>query len=128
MCPLAISGRIVLVSTKTCRAYVRHLGCNYDLVLYKLMTNLPAEPRPGVGGVIFLKTHFSEGVPKWSVKLTRGAKSGIRPVVVAAVAALAFVSSAYKTGASGSATATANATSEKSAQSAARRLLLLLSA
>ena len=60
--------------------------------------------------------------------MTQGAKSGTRPVVVAAITALAVVSSAYKTGASGSATATANATSEKSAQSAARRLLLLLSA
>ena len=58
--------------------------------------------------------------------MTRAAKSGIRPVVAAAVAALAFISSAYKAGVSGSATATANATSEKSAQSAARRLLLLL--
>ena len=54
-----------------------------------------------------------------------GVPRGIRPVVVVAVVALARVSSAYKTGVSGSGAATANTTSEKSAQSAARRLLLL---
>jgi hypothetical protein len=68
----------------------------------------------------------AEGCSLWEPVLVELCYHAGGAVVAAAVAALAFISSAYKTGVSGIATATANATSEKSAQSAARRLLLLL--